>query len=38
MQKIKKKQKITQRGCATTPNVPKLDVYGVKVTAKTNKD
>ena len=25
-------------GCATPPNVPKLDVSGVKDTAKTNKD
>ena len=25
-------------GCATPPNVPKLDASGVKDTAKTNKD
>ena len=39
-----KKQKIFfnlksfQGGCTTPPNVPKLGVYGVKDTAKTNKD
>ena len=27
-----------QGGCATSPNVPKLSVSGVKDTAKTNKD
>ena len=27
-----------QWGCATSPNVPKLGVSGVKDTAKTNKD
>ena len=30
--------KNSSRGCATPPNVPKLDVSGVKDTAKTNKD
>ena len=25
-------------GCATLPNVPKLGVFGVEDTAKTNKD
>ena len=34
----KEKKKITQGGCATPPNVPKLSVSGVKDTAKTNKD
>ena len=33
-----KKYKIPQEGCATPPNVPKLDVSGVKDTAKSNKD
>ena len=37
-QKLKKKLKISQEGCATSPNVPKLDISGVKDTAKTNKD
>ena len=36
MQKLKKK--ILQEGCATPPTVPKLGVYGLKDTAKTNKD
>ena len=33
-----KKIKILQGGCATSLNVPKLGVSGVKDTAKTNKD
>ena len=37
-QKCKKKVKNPQMGCSTPPNVPKLDVSGVKDTAKTNKD
>ena len=37
-QKLKQNKKIPQRGCATPPNVPKLDVSGLKDTAKTNKD
>ena len=36
--KNKIKKKVLQRGCATPPNVPKLDVSGVKDTSKTNKD
>ena len=32
------KLKNSSRGCATPPNVPKLGVFGVKDTAKTNKD
>ena len=35
-QKLKKKLKVLQEGCATPPNVPKLDIFGVKNTAKTN--
>ena len=31
-------KKISQGGCATPPNVPKLGVSGVKDTARTNKD
>ena len=34
----KQTKKMTQGGCATPPNVPKLGVSGVKDTAKTNKD
>ena len=37
-QKLWKKEKISQWGCATPPNVPKLGVSGVMYTAKTNKD
>ena len=36
-QKLQKK-KNPQGGCATPPNVPKLTVSGVKLSAKTNKD
>ena len=36
--KNKIKKKVLQRGCATPPNVPKLDVSGLKDTSKTNKD
>ena len=32
------KKNISQGGCATPPNVPKLCVSGVKDTVKTNKD
>ena len=35
---LKKNKKITQGGCLTPANVPKLGVFGVKDTAKTNKD
>ena len=33
-QKLKKNPQV---GCATSPNVPKLDISGVKDTAKANK-
>ena len=32
------KAKISQWGCATPPNVPKLGIFDVKGTAKTNKE
>ena len=32
------KKKKSQGGCATPPNVTKLDVTGVKDTATSNKD
>ena len=39
LQKQKLKKKLNpQRGCATPPNVPKLGVFGIKDTAKINKD
>ena len=37
-QKLKKSFKNPQGGCATPLNVPKLGVFGVKDTAKNNKD
>ena len=38
-QKFKKKIKSSRGGgCPTPPNVPKLGVFGVKDTAKTNQD
>ena len=37
-QKLKKKLKIPQGGCATPPNVPEPCISGVKDTAKNNKD
>ena len=36
-QKFRTNFKISQGGCATPPNVPKLGVSGVKDTAKTTK-
>ena len=37
-EKFNRKLKISQGGCATPPNVPKLGVSGVKDSAKSNKD
>ena len=37
-QNLKRKLKILQGGYVIPPNIPKLGVSGVKVTAKTNKD
>ena len=34
----KKNFEIPQRGCATPPNIPKINVSDVKDIAKTNKD
>ena len=37
-QQLIKNFKNPKGGCATSPNVPKLGVSGIKDTAKTNKD